>query len=162
MIIRLATENDVPAAEEIYEMARSYMSDNGNPSQWKGNYPNGRDVSEGIKRGTSYVCEIEGEVVASFHFEANANDKTYIKIYNGQWLNQEPYGVIHRIAVKYHGRGIVDFCFQECFKIIPNIRIDTHKCNTPMKKCLERNGFKYCGIIYLENGDERVAYHKIK
>jgi hypothetical protein len=30
-----------------------------------------------------------------------------------------------------------------------------------MRRMLEKNGFVYCGIIYLESGDERVAYEKI-
>ena len=62
----------------------------------------------------------------------------------------------------YHGRGIVDFCFNECFKISGNIKIDTHENNIPMKKCLLRNGFEYCGIIYLANGESRIAYQKTK
>ena len=30
-----------------------------------------------------------------------------------------------------------------------------------MRRMLEKNGFVYCGIIYLESGDERVAYERI-
>lgn len=162
MFIRLANENDINEAAAIYDSARKFMKESGNPSQWAGEYPNGYDVRLGIEGGTSYVCEEEGEVVATFHFEANADDPTYRKIYGGEWKNDLPYGVIHRIAVKYHGRGIVDFCFNECFKIIPNLKIDTHEDNIPMKRCLERNGFEYCGIIYLASGDSRVAYQKTK
>lgn len=161
MFIRLATEADVSAANSIYENARSFMAKNGNPTQWSDEYPNGYDVRRGIEKGTSYVCEDNGEVVATFHFEANAEDPTYRTIYNGEWKSNSPYGVIHRIAVKYHSKGIVDFCFSECFKIIPNIKIDTHEDNIPMRKCLLRNGFEYCGVIYLQNGDSRVAYQKI-
>ena len=162
MFIRLATEADVCAAENIYESARKFMAECGNSTQWAGDYPNGYDVRLGIEKATSYVCEDNGEIVATFHFEANADDPTYRKIYEGEWKNDEPYGVIHRIAVKYHGRGIVDFCFSECFKIISNIQIDTHENNLPMKKCLIRNGFEYCGVIYLLNGESRVAYQKTK
>lgn len=162
MFIRLATDADVPAAEKIYESARSFMAESGNPTQWAGEYPNGYDVRLGIEKGTSYVCEDEGEIIATFHFEENADDPTYRKIYEGRWKNNAPYGVIHRIAVKYRGRGIADFCFSECFKIIPNIRIDTHEDNIPMQKCLLRNGFERCGIIYIESGEERVAFQKIR
>jgi len=161
MFIRLATEADIKAAESIYENARKFMAQSGNPTQWAGEYPNGYDVMLGIEKGTSYVCEDEGEIVATFHFEANADDPTYRRIFDGEWKSNAPYGVIHRIAVKYHGKGIVDYCFNECFKIIPNIKIDTHEDNIPMKKCLVRNGFEYCGIIYLENGESRVAFQKI-
>ena len=162
MFIRLATLEDIDAASKIYDDARNFMKNSGNPTQWAGEYPNGYDVKVGIEGGTSYVCEDNGEVVATFHFQANADDPTYHKIYDGEWKNQDSYGVIHRIAVKYHGRGIVDFCFNECFKIISNLRIDTHENNIPMKKSLMRCGFERCGIIYLENGEPRVAYQKTK
>lgn len=162
MIIRPATAADVEAAAKIYDEARAFMKEGGNPNQWKGEYPNATDVLSGIDDGASYVCEEDGEVVATFYFKDNADDPTYRKIYGGEWKNSDPYSVIHRIAVKYHGRGIVDFCFSECFKARQNIKIDTHKDNIPMQKVLERCGFRYCGIIYLENGEERLAYQKTK
>ena len=40
-----------------------------------------------------------------------------------------------------------------------NVRIDTHEDNAPMKYVLEKLGFEYCGVIYLEDGDARDAYH---
>ena len=47
-----------------------------------------------------------------------------------------------------------------CLTHSDNIRIDTHRDNVIMRHLLEKHGFKYCGIIYLENGDERLAYQK--
>ena len=161
MFIRPATEADVEAAAKIYDAARAFMKESGNPDQWKGEYPSGYDVHIGIEKGTSYVCEDGGEVVATFHFEKNADDPTYRKIYGGKWASDGEYGVIHRIAVKYHGRGIVDFCFNECYKLAESIRIDTHRANIPMQKVLKRCGFEYCGIIYLESGDERIAFQRV-
>ena len=161
MFIIPATHADVPYAAEIYEKARRYMKESGNPDQWPGEYPGSYDVELGIADGTSYVCEDEGEIVATFLFHPNADDPTYRKIYEGEWLSDSPYAVIHRIAVKHHGRGIADFIFSECYKILPNIKIDTHRDNIPMQRCLKKNGFEYCGIIYLENGDERLAFEKI-
>ena len=160
MFIRPATMADVNEAAKIYDNARRFMKESGNPNQWAGEYPNGYDVECGIENGTSYVCEDNGEVVATFHFEMNADDLTYHKIYEGEWKNDEPYAVIHRIAVKYNGRGIADFCYNECFKLFPNIKIDTHRDNLPMQKSLTKNGFEYCGIIYLASGDERIAFQK--
>ena len=42
-----------------------------------------------------------------------------------------------------------------------SLRIDTHRGNAVMRRMLEKNGFKYCGIIHLEDGDERLAFQKI-
>ena len=161
MIIRPATLADVDAANEIYDMARGFMRESGNPNQWNSVYPGKKDISDGIADGTSYVCEEMGEVVATFHFSVG-DDPTYKVIYDGEWQNSEPYAVIHRIAVKYHGRGIADFCYRECFRIHPNLRIDTHSDNLPMQRSLGKNGFVRCGVIRLENGEDRVAYQKTK
>ncbi len=161
MTIRPATFADVDAAAEIYDSAREFMKDNGNPTQWGAAYPAREDIIEGIKSGVSYVCCDEGEVVATFHFEMNARDAVYENI-EGEWKNDAPYAVIHRIAVKHHGRGIVNFCFAECFRRFPNLKIDTHRDNIPMQKCLLRAGFEYCGIVYLSDGSERMAYQKVK
>ena len=43
----------------------------------------------------------------------------------------------------------------------PNIRIDTHRDNIIMQHNLAKHGFTYCGIIFLANGDERLAFQKI-
>jgi len=161
MLIRKATISDVEEAGKIYDLAREYMKAAGNPYQWNDVYPSARDVEEDIKDGSSYVCDDGGEIVAVFHFHIGS-DATYEKIYEGGWEGTEPYGVIHRIAVKHHGRGIADFCFSECFKLFPNLRIDTHKDNIPMQKSLMKNGFVKKGTVYIKNGEERIAFQKIK
>jgi len=159
MIIRKTKENDISEISEIYAAAKKFMRDAGNKNQWNSDYPNGESARLDMADGIGYVCEDEGEVVAVFAFGI-ANEPTYDIIYEGNWLNSDKYAFIHRIAVKKHGMGIVDFCFNECFKMFPNLKIDTHKDNIPMQKVLARCGFELCGIIHLENGDERLAYQK--
>ena len=159
MFIRKAEPKDLAKIKKIYSLAKDYMRKNGNPNQWKGDYPNEIDAQEDISNGIGYVCEDGGEVVAVFAFKIGV-EPTYNKIFEGKWLNDLPYAFMHRIAVLKHGKGIVDFCFKECFKLFPNLKIDTHRDNIPMQKVLKRNGFSYCGIIYLENGEERLAFQK--
>ena len=161
MFIRKSTENDISAIEEIYSAAKKFMREAGNKDQWNNGYPNGESARQDVESGIGYVCEDDGEVVAVFAFDI-AREPTYDVIYDGSWLNSDKYAYIHRVAVKKHGMGIVDFCFRECFKMFPSLKIDTHRDNIPMQRVLLRNGFEYCGIIHLENGDERLAYHKIK
>lgn len=158
MLIRKATPRDVEAADEIYRAAREFMKETGNPNQWKKEYPSGLDVLQGIEDGTSYVCEEEGEVVATFYFKIG-RDSTYDYI-EGAWRTNGEYAVIHRIAVKYHGRRIAEFIYSECAKLYPIIRIDTHRDNVPMQRSLSKNGFMPCGIIYLESGEERLAFER--
>ncbi len=167
MLIRKTEPRDIKAAAEIYDQAKKYMRENGNPTQWDGDYPNERDVTEDMEKGIGYVCEDNGEIVAVFIF-AVGEDKDYKEIYDGEWKNDDEYAVIHRIAVKYHGRGIVDFCFSECFKMYPNIKMDTHRNNKPMQKVLARAGFEYCGVIHVEDPSRPeeenyyLAYQKTK
>lgn len=161
MEIRQALPSDLETIEKLYEAARAYMCRSGNPSQWAGGYPQKELVERDIAAGSCYVCMQEEKILGVFcYFEQP--DPTYRRIYEGAWLNQRPYGVIHRIAVGTHGRGVADFCYDWCFSKCRNLKIDTHRDNLPMQKSLEKNGFLRCGIIYLENGDARIAYQKIQ
>ena len=159
MLIRKTTHADIEAIAEIYKAAKQFMREAGNANQWNDDYPNAKTATDDMESGIGHVCEDDGEIVAVFAFDIN-NEPTYNVIYNGAWLNDAPYAYIHRIAVKKHGKGIVDFCFAECFKKHQNLKIDTHMDNIPMQKVLVRNGFKLCGIIHLENGEERLAFQK--
>lgn len=145
----------------IYADAREFMRQNGNSEQWQYTYPDIDTVKEDIAQKNLYKVTDNGKISAVFFFK-KGEDETYIKIYDGNWLNDRQYGVIHRIAVSKdaHGRGIAKICFDYCFGIINNIKIDTHKDNIPMQKALLKNGFKECGIIYLKNGDSRVAFQR--
>jgi len=44
---------------------------------------------------------------------------------------------------------------------IDSIKVDTHKDSLSMQKALKKNGFQYCGMIYLTDGSERIAFEKI-
>ena len=159
MQIRKTVSEDLPAISEIYENAKRFMRDSGNPNQWKDDKPNIDTAREDMDNGVGYVLENDGEILAVFMFSLDS-DPIYEKIYEGNWLNTQPYAVIHRIAVKEQGRGLIDFCINSCFSICQNLKIDTHRDNIPMQKALTKRGFKYCGIIYLEDGEERLAYQK--
>ena len=161
MIIRKTKISDLMDCVSIYDSAREYMRASGNPDQWPSHYPGEIDVLSDIASSTSYVCEDKGEVVAVFYF-APGPDKTYAEIYNGAWKSDKPYAVIHRVAVKHHGKGIIDFIFNQCFEASGHLRIDTHKDNIPMQKSLLKNGFEQCGIIHIETGAERIAFEKTK
>lgn len=160
MTVRLTRMGDVTECEAIYLAAREFMIKSGNRDQWRDSYPDASDVKEDIKNGKSYVLEDGGEIVAVFYM-SEGPDPTYLHIENGAWLSDAPYGVIHRIAVKYQGRGLVGVCFDEAFRRFQNLRIDTHRDNLPMRRALAKHGFEYCGLIHIENGEERLAYQKI-
>ena len=161
MLIRKTTEADLPRIGEIYENAKRFMRESGNPNQWNSGTPNADTAREDMENGVGYVAEEDGRIVAVFMFSLD-RDPTYANIYDGEWINDEPYGVIHRIAVAEQGKGIIGHCINECYARCHNLRIDTHRDNMPMQRALLGRGFRYCGIIHLENGDERLAYQKIE
>ena len=113
-------------------------------------------LRQNIESGDFYICEENGEVAAAFYFHVG-EDPTYRQI-EGSWLNDRPYGVIHRIASRRHGAAT--FCVQWCVQQMPELRIDTHKDNYVMQNFIKKNGFAYCGIIHLEDGSSRLAYQR--
>lgn len=160
MKIRPADLSDLPAVCEIYDNARAYMRENGNPNQWINGYPQPELVERDIRSGISYVCCQEEKVLAVFCFLPGP-DPSYLEISQGEWLDQEPYWVVHRIASGSHQKGVASFCIDWCFQQQPNIRIDTHRDNHVMQSFLKKKGFSYCGIIHLqESGAERLAFQR--
>jgi RimJ/RimL family protein N-acetyltransferase len=161
MQIRKTVAADLAQIDEIYKNAKKFMAATGNLNQWNGDRPNMQSAREDMEKGIGYVAEEDGEILAVFMFSQD-EDPTYAKIYDGAWLSDAPYGVIHRIAVAKQGQGLVGKCIEECFSLCHNLRIDTHRDNLPMQRALLKRGFEYCGVIHLENGDERLAFQKIK
>jgi len=160
MNIRKTTAADVSEAADIYDRARAFMRENGNKDQWSVGGPDAEQICKDIDVGASYVVEDGGEIVGVFFFFVG-DDPTYKSIYGGAWRSDKRYAVIHRVAVKYNGRGIAGTIFDYCYSRHAHLRIDTHKDNIPMQRSLAKNGFVACGTIYLANGDERIAYDKI-
>lgn len=159
MEIRKAAPAELPVLLEIYREARAYMASHGNPNQWKSGYPSRALIEAEIAAGTCMVCTEQDEILGVFSCLPGP-DPTYAVIEDGAWPDEAPYGVIHRISVRAHQKGVASFCFAYGLRRFGTIRIDTHRDNLPMQKALAKNGFVRCGIIHLENGEERIAYQK--
>ena len=159
--IRPTEEADLPRVMEMYAIARAYMRQTGNVSQWGTDYPSEDFIREEIVLGHSFVCENEeGELVGTFCFIVG-EDPTYREICGGEWLNEgEEYGTVHRIASSGKEKGVAEACFRWCFSRHSNIRVDTHRDNRAMQHILGKLGFTYCGIIHVADGTERLAYQK--
>lgn len=157
--IRPARAVDLETVMSLLDSGREIMHSSGNVLQWPLGTPSVSKVIADIEGGHSYLVLEGGVPVATFAFIPGP-DPTYSRIDGGNWLSDGPYSVIHRIAKLPSARGIFDFVLDWCFSRCRDIRIDTHRDNAIMRRCLERYGFAYCGIIYLENGDERLAFQK--
>ncbi len=161
MKIRKAKTDDLPQIRSIYNAAKTYMNASGNPNQWPEGYPPEEYLQKDIELARLYVCEEKGNPCGVFMLSAE-DDPTYHYI-EGAWRNEEPYGVIHRIASDGTKKGIFKAVLQFCMEKLTeqnlfNLRIDTHEDNKTMQHLVEKYGFKRCGIIYLENGSPRIAY----
>jgi RimJ/RimL family protein N-acetyltransferase len=142
----------------IYADAREYMRESGNPTQWGDAYPPREMIESDISSGHGYVCVDNGKVVGVFYFNIE-RDPTYDTI-DGAWLNDIPCGVVHRIARRRGARGVGAYCLEWCFERCGNMKIDTHRDNATMRALLERLGFTYCGVVIVQNDEERVAFQK--
>ena len=146
----------------IYEHAREFMAQNGNDRQWNTTWPPADLVEEDIREGRSYVRVCDDRVVGVFVFLPNFDDPTYHSIFDGSWLSDTPYGVVHRIATDGTVKGTGTFCLNWAFEQFPHLRIDTHGDNIPMQRLLEKCGFVQCGIIFVEEDDDpRLAFEKL-
>jgi RimJ/RimL family protein N-acetyltransferase len=151
---------DIDKIVAAYSDARQYMAASNNP-QWSDGHPRRELAEADIKNALSYVCVRDNDVVGVFAFILGT-DTTYLEI-RGQWLNDEPYATIHRIAKRNGvGKGVFDECVAFCKTQIDNLRIDTHEDNATMRHLLVKFGFQYCGIIKLANGEDRLAYQWVK
>ena len=158
--IRKSTLADLPTILDLRDQAREIMRSYGNTFQWPTGYPRDDMFLKDIELGGSHVMlDEQGIIVGTFALLPRP-EVTYNKIYDGQWLDDEPYHVIHRIASTPGSHGILDALLDYCESQVGNIRIDTHEANIIMRKGLERHGYQYCGIIYLLDGNERMAFQK--
>lgn len=159
--IRKTLPTEMEVLMDIFEQAKRIMRKDGNMNQWTGNYPSRELVMADIEQGNSYVCiDDTGAIIGTFAF-IRGNDPTYTRIYEGEWLEDtQPYGVIHRLASTETSKGVANACLQWCYEQIPNLRADTHRDNRILQHILKKHGFLYCGIIFLANGDERLAFQK--
>ncbi len=160
--IRPAQATDLESILAVLAAARIFMCETGNPHQWVDGYPSAAVVEGDLARGGGYVVEDDGTLVAYFAFLPSP-EPTYSVIEDGAWLDDTmPYYVVHRIASYPHAHGIFDAILDWCFAQHPNIRIDTHRDNRIMQHLITRYGFRYCGIIHVASGAERLAYQKIR
>ena len=166
MIIRKSLKEDVKDIMKIINRAKEFLKENG-VDQWQDGYPNSAIIENDILNNYSYVVLKDNNILATLAISFDG-EKTYDVIYDGKWLSNGKYAVIHRIAIdnEYRGTGVSSYILQKVYEIcldnnIHSIKIDTHEENIPMQKLLKKSDFKYCGVIYLEDNSKRIAFEKV-
>ncbi len=161
-MIRLGRLDDIDGIMEVIKEAQIRMKSAG-MTQWQNNYPNKSIIQQDILEKALYVYEDSNQIIGTM--SVFSFDSVYDHI-EGAWLNNNPYKVIHRIAISNAYVGLklthqmIDFVFVH-FRV-NDIRIDTHKKNLPMIKSLESQGFVLCGTVHVTTDSDslRLAYHK--
>ena len=177
MIIRDAELAELDEIMKIFDIARQYMREKGNMNQWINGYPSRELITEDIEAGHLFVCldtsdgdcvdgndgndGNDGKIHGVFAFILG-KDPTYDLIEGGKWLNNEPYGTIHRMASDGAISGLLEKTMPFCLGLTDNVRIDTHADNKPMLDAVRRYGFRHCGVIYVADGSPREAFQYAK
>ena len=159
MIIRKAEHAELDEIMKIFDIARQYRREKGNMNQWINGYPSRELITEDIEKGQLFVClgGSDDKIHGVFAFILG-DDPTYNIIEGGEWLNNEPYGTIHRMASDSTIRGLLEKSMPFCLGLTDNVRIDTHADNQPMLDAVRRYGFRHCGVIYVADGSPREAF----
>lgn len=166
MEFRNSVKSDVKEIMSIIKEAQNYFKEKC-INQWQDGYPNEESIISDIEGKESYVLLENNKIIATAYLSFSG-ESDYDVIYDGKWRSEGKYAVVHRVAVlnEIKGNGIASKLFKNIEKIclesnINNIRIDTHRENKSMQRFLNKNGFEYCGVIYLKDKQERIAFEKI-
>lgn len=164
MEIRLAKLEDKDVIYNIIQQAQEYLKSKNIP-QWQNGYPNIDTVIHDIESKHNYVLEENGEILGTCMLSFDRDP--YYAVIEGNWLADEPYCVIHRIAMNQNtkGKGLAKEFFefaklQALEKGVNYMRIDTHELNQSMRRCIEKNGFVECGKVYVMDNAPRIGYEK--
>ncbi len=157
----------IPEAEIIWQILQQAIErrrkDGSN--QWQDGYPNLEVVKTDISLGKGYVLEIDNAIAA--YAALVFNDEPAYKEIIGDWLTNDDFLVIHRVAVSddFLGKGIAVLLFQKLEEFakenqVFSIKVDTNFDNLAMLHILEKLDYQYCGEVYFR-GSARKAFEKV-
>lgn len=155
--IRPTLACDTSAVMAMYDHSRSLMRADGNTTQWTG-YPTLAQLQDDIAQGVSYVVTRANQLCGTFAL-VPGDEPTYSLIVHGRWIDTgTPYATIHRLAKAPSSDGIAQAAFRFAKQRHDHLRVDTHESNRAMLHLIDREGFVLCGIVFMSDGTERLAY----
>lgn len=163
-LFRKATILDTDDIMRIIDFARQQMLSEGK-HQWDENYPARIHIENDIRDGIGYVIVADGKT-AAYGAIVFTGEPAYTTI-KGNWLSDQPYVVLHRIAVAKEARGkglgarfMQEVEQQALKKGIHSFKVDTNYDNERMQHTFKKQGFTYCGEVSYPKGS-RLAYEKL-
>ncbi|MDE7069096.1 MAG: GNAT family N-acetyltransferase [Alistipes sp.] len=162
LLFRPAAPNDLHRIGSIIRDARERMRLRGS-RQWQNGYPAAEDIGRDIARERGYVlCTPEGRIVA-YGAVAFDGEAAYADI-RGSWLDEEPYAVLHRLAVAGEAlrQGVAAEFLRRSIRLtrgrgLRSFRADTNFDNAAMLRLFAALGFVRCGEIRYADGP-RIAF----
>lgn len=133
--------------------------------QWQEGYPNEAVVEQDIEKGVGYVLT-DGATIAAYSAILFNDEPAYDQL-KGNWLSNEDFVVVHRLAVsdQYAGKGLAQVMLQHTEALalehhIYSIKADTNFDNAAMLRIFEKLGYSYCGEVTFRGGT-RMAFEKL-
>lgn len=133
--------------------------------QWQDGYPNLNVVQNDIEKEQGFVL-LDGTKIIGYTAILINDEPAYAGL-DGNWLTNDDFVVIHRIAISenYLGKGLAkkiikyveDFALKNS---IYSIKADTNFDNIAMIKIFENLGYSFCGEVYFRESP-RKAYEKV-
>lgn len=153
-IIRKAVDSDIDSVVRIYEEIIRLEETKGAIIGWKrGIYPTERTASEALTKGTLFVCEEAGEIVAAARMD-HVQAPEYAEC-RWKWAAEDNrIMVLHTLVVRpdmsRRGYGKKMLAFYERYAAESGcscLRIDTNRKNIPARSMYIRHGYKEAGTV---------------
>lgn len=162
--LKLAQMEDVSTIMRFINDAKAFLKVQ-EIDQWQNGYPNAESIAVDIEKESGYLLT-EGGMPIGYLYLGFDGEPTYQTI-KGEWKRNESYAVIHRLAISaaFRGQGLASAAFKLAERLvrergIGSIRVDTGEANQRMQHLITKNGFEYCGVVNVSDG-ERLAYEKV-
>ncbi|MBS6398201.1 MAG: GNAT family N-acetyltransferase [Clostridiales bacterium] len=153
-MIRKALEKDIDPVAGIYEAILDNEEAGKSCIGWaRGVYPTRRTAADAVRKGTLFVCEEEGRIVAAAKIDQNQVPEYA----DCQWEYEAPdceVMVLHTLVVdpacphRGHGRAFVRFYEQYALSNgCRYLRMDTNAKNAVARGMYEKLGYREQGIV---------------
>ena len=151
MLIRPATEADLPALLDLLTRVVPLMQASGN-FQWDHTYPNEAVFRRDIEKQQLWVAEIDNKVAGVAALTTD-QEPEYAQV---GWDLTEPAIVTHRLAVDpdFQGKGVAIALLNQAEKLAMErktrlLRIDTNTQNQVTQRLFPKLGYQFAGEISL-------------
>jgi GNAT superfamily N-acetyltransferase len=158
-----ASLSDIAEAMEIIDSAKELLHDEG-VDQWQNGYPDEACIRQDILDGKGYFVESAGKRLGYLCIDFDG-EPAYEHL-QGEWGSEEPYVVVHRMALSAdaRGRGLSEAVLSRVCELarergVHSFRVDTDEDNARMKHILGKLGFTYRGTIWFDDS-VKIAFDK--